>query len=164
MNQSANTAAIPLDQSFRRTPKDPLASLTREDLDAYFAASLPTNQPNFRGDVPERERKHFLVINPVHLIDRDTAFGEAAWLDMVSHHLFPGHSSCNMVFEQFYHSEMLNLDEYLDYYAEDNHRVPPFVLLILSWLHRNGYHYVGQETLNSDGGEIFDGVLLDICW
>lgn len=165
MNQPTNEVTIPLDKPYLQGPEECLSSLTSGDLDAYFEKSVPAGRPNFKGTTPEQERKRFLVINPVHLIDRDNRFGESAWMEMVSHHLFPGHSSCNMVFEQFYAGEMLNLPEYLAYCAEcEDGSASPFVVLILSWLHRNGYHYVDQETLHSNDGEVFDGVLLDICW
>lgn len=162
MSDTAKSQKIPLAIPHSLRKEEILPSLTSAELTGYLQGSVPRDGLNFNGQVPERERKHFLVINPVHLIDRKTPFGEMAWMEMVEHHLFPGHSSCNMVFELFYHDYRINLPELIEVATEEG-SVSAFTLLIVAWLNDNGYHY-DDRHLKSDTGEVFDGVLLDICW
>jgi len=141
-----------------------LDTLCPADIQTYLKSRLPKDKDSFRGERPEVLNHRYLVVNPVHLIDRSSALGEAAWMDMVDHHLFPGHSSCNMVFEQFY-SDHHNLSDLLSFALEDGSEsaLRPFEVLIVAWLNDNGYYYESRKLIGPDGTQ-YDGVLLDICW
>lgn len=138
-----------------------------ELLADYMAKAIPVKNPSFRGKTSEGESKRYYQINPCDIIDRNTAFGDQAWMDMVNHHLYPKANPGIFIFERLFNSEFANIDRLKALYVGEDavYDMNFFSLLMVAYLNARGFFYLDNEkSLKGPDGTLYDGVLIVASW